>query len=254
MNNTINSRIKEIRREFCGGSNVEFAKQLGKEPNTTSNWVRDGYSVGGGVASEISSKFPVSLEWILKGSGDMLIGDNAQQIGNIGHMSGGAVVSGSHNSNIGNIGQPAPYGVTDRRSGSPGDVAGVPYYDVDFIAGFDGVENDQTVNPAYYIQFPQYAKADSWVNATGHSMQPLINHGDMIAIKKLEDWDTYLLYGEVYAIVTNEYRTIKYVRKSAKGDEYLRLIPANGEFDEQDIPKSVVRGVFQILGCAKRIF
>ena len=85
-------------------------------------------------------------------------------------------------------------------------------------------------------------------------MEPLISHGDMIALKKIEDWPNYILYGEVYGIVTSEYRTVKKVRKSVKGEDYLRLVPVNPEFDEQDIPKSIVRGVFQIIGCAKRIF
>ena len=131
---------------------------------------------------------------------------------------------------------------------------GVPYYDVDFIGGFDVVLNHQSRNPAYYLNFPAYNKADAWANITGHSMEPLISHGDMIALKKIEDWQNYILYGEVYGIVTSEYRTVKKVRKSAKGEDYLRLVPVNPEFDEQDIHKSIVLGVFQIIGCAKRIF
>lgn len=188
----------------------------------------------------------IDLDWLLTGN------SKGQTIGNIGHMSGGAIVSGSHNRNIGNIRNNDRYDIVEReRIGRL--TKGIPYYDVDFIGGFDDVENDQTITPAHYIDFPQYNKAESWVNVTGHSMEPLINHGDIIAIKKLEDWNTYLLYGEVYAIVTVEYRTIKYVRKSPRGDDYLRLVPANNQFDEQDIPKSVIRSVFQILGCAKRL-
>lgn len=77
---------------------------------------------------------------------------------------------------------------------------------------------------------------------------------DIIALKKINDWNAYILYGEIYGIITDEYRTIKKVRVSKKGEEYLRLVPVNDAYDEQDIPKSIVRGVFQILGCAKRIF
>lgn len=61
---------------------------------------------------------------------------------------------------------------------------GVPYYDVDFCGGFEIMVNDQTSVPAGYINIPQYNKADSWANITGHSMEPLISHGDMIALKK----------------------------------------------------------------------
>lgn len=134
-------------------------------------------------------------------------------------------------------------------------VKGVPYFNVDFICGFDIVENNQSSVPDGYINFPQYDKADYWVNATGNSMEPLISHGDIIAIKKVEEWDSHLLYGEVYAIVTDGYRTIKKVRKSAKGDAWLRIIPVNtAEYDEQDIPKSIVINMFQVLGTVKKIF
>lgn len=131
---------------------------------------------------------------------------------------------------------------------------GVPYYDVDFIGGYDLVINDKTSTPSYYIDFQQYNKADHWVNITGHSMEPLISHGDIIAIRELEDWNTYFLSGEIYVVVTDEYRTVKKVRNSKKGDDYFRLIPLNTEFDEQDIPKSIIRKVFQVLGTAKKIF
>ena len=72
MNESKNSRIKKVRETFCGDSNVQFARDLGKQPNTTSNWVREGYSVGRGVASLISTKFGVNLDWLLTGEGEML--------------------------------------------------------------------------------------------------------------------------------------------------------------------------------------
>lgn len=135
------------------------------------------------------------------------------------------------------------------------DKIGVPYYDVDFIGGFDLVENDQTIDPAYYIDFTQYNRADCWVNITGHSMEPMINQGDMIALKRVRDWKNYLLYGEVYAVVTDEYRTVKIIRKSPKGDDFIRFVPYNREeYDEQDVPISVIRRVFRVLGCAKLMY
>lgn len=73
----INDRIREVRDKFCNGSNQEFANRLGKNPNTTSNWVRNGYSVGRGVSSEIAHIFGVNIEWLLYGNGDMINnGDN----------------------------------------------------------------------------------------------------------------------------------------------------------------------------------
>lgn len=131
--------------------------------------------------------------------------------------------------------------------------SGVPYYDVDFCGGFDLVLNDQTYLPSGYINLPQYDKADSWANITGHSMEPLISNGDIIALRKIEDWQTYILYGEIYGIMTDEWRTIKRVRK-AQNPEYILLEPINKEYDEQEIPKSIIRGVWQVLGSVKKFF
>lgn len=131
---------------------------------------------------------------------------------------------------------------------------GVPYYNVDFIGGFDLVLNDQTINPEYLIDFQKYNEATCWCNVTGHSMEPEITHGDMIALKKIEDM-SFLPLGEVYAIVTtNDMRTIK---RLGKGDdkEHYNLVPTNKspEYGIQEIPKKMIRTIFQVLGCMKRL-
>lgn len=73
---------------------------------------------------------------------------------------------------------------------------GVPYYDVDFIGGFDFVFNNQNINPTFYINFKPFNDADYWVNVTGKSMSPFISHGDLIAIKKINNWREFLPFGE----------------------------------------------------------
>lgn len=132
--------------------------------------------------------------------------------------------------------------------------SGVPYYNVDFIGGFDLILNDQTINPEYYIDFKQYNSADCWCNVTGHSMEPEINQGDIIALKELHDWRTYIPAGEIYGLVTTEHRIIKKVCPSPK-EGFLRLIPTNKspEYVPQDIPISIVLRVYKVLGCMKRL-
>ena len=47
---------------------------------------------------------------------------------------------------------------------------GAPYYNVDFLAGFDLIFNDQTTIPSYYIDYKPYNGKDVlWCNITGHS-------------------------------------------------------------------------------------
>jgi SOS-response transcriptional repressor LexA len=132
---------------------------------------------------------------------------------------------------------------------------GVPYFNVDFIAGFDIVLNDQTINPEYRIDFKKYNDADYWVNITGHSMEPLISNGDIIAIKEVHSWRDFLPFGDVYGIITNEFRTVKKVTKSERGNDFLKLIPVNEapEYQPQDIPIKLITHVFKVLGCAKKL-
>lgn len=131
---------------------------------------------------------------------------------------------------------------------------GVPYYNVDFIGGFDLVLNDQTTTPEYLIDFKKYNEATCWCNVTGHSMEPEITHGDIIALKKIED-KSFLPLGEVYAIVTtNGMRTIKRLGPSSDPKCYT-LVPTNKspEYGIQELPKDMIEHIFQVLGCMKRL-
>ena len=164
----------------------------------------------------------LSTEWLIRGEGPMLKKESSQQPDDI-----------------------VPVKSEDK---------GVPYYNVDFVGGFDLVINDQTTIPEYLIDFPKYNEATCWCNVTGHSMEPEITHGDIIALKKIEDI-SFLPYGEIYAIVTkNEMRTIKRIGPSQNKDCYS-LIPTNKspEYGVQELPKEMVRIVFKVLGCMKRL-
>ena len=130
---------------------------------------------------------------------------------------------------------------------------GVPYFDVDFVGGFDLQQKGRSLAASYYVNFLPYNIADLWVNVTGRSMEPLISHGDLVALRRLPDWQTFILYGEVYAIVTDLYQTIKKVRRSTVGPDHLLLVPANPDFDEQDIPLNIIRDIYQVIGASKRL-
>lgn len=176
--------------------------------------------------TEFSDK--ISLQWLLTGKGEMLKEK---------------------------LSEPVQAG----RKASPTinyEYKGAPYYNVDFIGGFDVVLNDQTVNPDYYINFVPYNKPGViWCNITGHSMEPELNNGDFIAMKEMTTPIEYLPYGEIYGIVTDDFRTVKRIRMSEKKG-YVRLIPTNKspEYAEQEIPVTMIRKVFAVLGSMHRLF
>lgn len=133
---------------------------------------------------------------------------------------------------------------------------GAPYYNVDFIGGFDLIFNDQSTLPAFYIDFTPYNKEGViWCNLTGHSMEPELSNGDIIAMKELTTPIAYLPAGEIYGIVTDEYRTVKRMTKSPK-EGYVRLIPTNHapEYSEQEIPISMIKRIYAVMGSIRKFF
>lgn len=128
---------------------------------------------------------------------------------------------------------------------------GVPYYDEDFKLGFDIMCSPSAENPDYLIKMPGYERATLWCNASGHSMEPEISNGDIIALQRIED-PSFLPFGDIYGfITTNGLRTIKRLGRSNLPGHY-RLIPANTEYDEQDIPVEKILTVYRVLGAMKK--
>ena len=128
---------------------------------------------------------------------------------------------------------------------------GVPYYDVEFAAGFDPFFNDQTLKPAYYVTDPYFKDCDFIVRASGKSMEKYIKHGEAVGLKKVNDWQTFFTLGEIYGIVTkNDLRTIKTIAKSEKQENYKLISKPyhenKEEYKTQDIPKDMILCLFKV--------
>lgn len=192
-------------------SDNALADTLGVSKTTLSNW-----------KSRNSLDFPlvfslcehISLDWLLTGKGKILK-SNAQEDEE-------AAPKISYNPQVGQ-----------------------PYYDVDFLAGFDEVFNSQVSIPACNVVVPGFTRVSLWCNVTGHSMEPQINHGDMIALRECTVRD--IQYGEVYAVVLDTIRTIKIIRKGSS-PKVLRYIPVNEKYDEQEFEIERIIKVYEVVG------
>lgn len=127
---------------------------------------------------------------------------------------------------------------------------GVPYYDEDFLLGFNEIMAPSNEHPEFLIRMPGYERATLWCNASGHSMEPEINNGDILALQRVVDF-SFLPFGEIYGIITtNGLRTIKRLGRSDR-DGYYRLIPTNKEYDIQEIPINKIAFVYRVMGAMK---
>ncbi|WP_304205330.1 S24 family peptidase [Phocaeicola plebeius] len=185
--------------------------------------------LGGDAIVKVLTSYPnLSADWLLVGAGSMLKDDlNGIQMAD--ETNGSTLPTTSMNPSI-----------------------GTPYYDVDFIGGFDEVFNSQVNIPATNIVIRGFEKASLWCNVTGHSMEPKINHGDIIALRQCTLND--IQYGEIYAVVLDTIRTIKILRRSPDPGK-LRFIPINTEdYDEQEFDKSRIVNVFEVIGSISKFF
>lgn len=222
------SRIQEIA-SYEGITIGAMERTIGASKGVLSRAINNGTDIQAKWLSIIVENYPrYSTGWLLTGAGSMLK-DDLNGIKTIDEANPSFMPTTSMNPSV-----------------------GTPYYDVDFIGGFDEVFNSQVNIPATNIVIRGFEKASLWCNVTGHSMEPKINHGDIIALRQCTLND--IQYGEIYAVVLDTIRTIKILRRSPDPSK-LRFIPINTEdYDEQEFDKSRIMNVFEVIGSISKFF
>ena len=219
--------ILALIEHYSNGNKAQFASILGITPQGLSTWIkRESFD----IELVFSKCEGISAQWLLTGEGNMLannqtksdffseIDENSLDLPKVSYE----------------IGQ------------------GTPYFDVDFIGGFSEIFNSQVAVPSCNVVVPGFEKASLWCNVTGYSMEPKINHGDIIALRECTVGD--IQYGEVYAVVLDTLRTIKILRKGSSPD-VLRYVPINIQnFDEQEFPIARILKVYEVLGSIAKFF
>lgn len=223
-NETIHERISQLVDKYGDGKNTVFASLIGSNEANVRGY-RNNTMPKYDFLEKIAKCFDINLKWLLTGEGSMF-----------------DVYKSYNNSNTQNL------TIINQ------DYKGSPYYNVDFIGGFDLLMNDQTINPDFYINYPPYNKDGVvWVNLTGRSMEPELSNGDIIALKPMNTPIQYLPTKEIYAIVTEEWRTVKRIELSDR-DGFIRLLPSNPEYKAQEIPISMITRVYAVLGSIRKFF
>ena len=214
MSETIHERIKKMVDHYGNGANTVFASLVGVSEGNIRGYIK-GVVPKQDFLEKVVRSCDVNSEWLLTGAGAM-------------EKESDVPAKVSYDPNI-----------------------GTPYYDVDFIGGFNEIFNNQKIVPTCNVMVPGFEKASVWCNVTGHSMEPKINHGDIIALHECTIND--IQFGEIYAVVLDTIRTIKILRRGSTSD-VLRYVPINHDYDEQEFGISRIIRVFEVLGSIARFF
>lgn len=122
---------------------------------------------------------------------------------------------------------------------------GTPVYDIDATCGTDNREiefaEDRIIGS---VDLPEVSKAGKIITANGDSMEPVIRNGSRIVIRQVFGWED-IFYGQIYLILLDEYRMIKYIRRYEPDEEnYIILRSENSKYDDIKLHKSKIRKLF----------
>lgn len=208
------NRIKELQSYYCV-SDYTFSEKIGVDRSNLSKIYSGQRTAGNAIINKIVLSTGASKDWIISGEGTMFTDRHDKLI----------------SVNCNDI--------------KENDYRGTPIYDIDATCGFEGREIEFTDDKIIgSIDVPEIRANSKIIFATGDSMLPIIASGDRIVIREIENWD-YFNYGQIYLILTEEYRLIKRIRKcEGKEDEYIILRSENKEYDDIPLHKSKIKKLF----------
>jgi phage repressor protein C with HTH and peptisase S24 domain len=222
---TKKERLEALIAHYSEGKPTRFAKHIGVAPSTISTWLaRDTFDYD----LLFAKCETVSPEWLLTGNGPMLKTD-------------ASVVDKNEEKAYTSLVNPKTKEVLR-------DISSFPLYNIDASAGLNKlfIGDSELLGQ---ISIPNAPRCDGAVYVIGDSMYPLLKSGDIIAYRQVHNLQS-IIYGEIYLLqLENDGDlsiVVKYVKRSEKGDDYIKLVSYNKEHDPKDIPLSWIRAVARV--------
>lgn len=209
--------IARIRRLIAmrGESQAAFARSIGLDPANMSKHLSGRLPLTDGLINRIVADLGVSKQWLVTGAG-------------------------------------APYGKplhADFMQGGRVEAtasAGTPVYDIDVVAGCDELSmmftDDRIVG---HISLPRLRADRAIVRVSGDSMAPVIAPGAWIAIDTQRISAADIHWGQIYVIVMDDQRLVKYLRRNPDPME-ADLVSANSDYETVTVDLRDIRALYQV--------
>lgn len=127
----------------------------------------------------------------------------------------------------------------------------VPLINIDSVGG---VHSPNLIEPSeqYPIKllpFTDAREGDVAIIQTGNSMSPTIPPGSVLLIRKVEDWQEYFGYGNIYVLWLRDGRRItKEVRRYYPDPKnYVWCVSYNPDVADEELPRNLIRGVWKVI-------
>lgn len=206
--------------ENKGISLYAFENKLEVSRGSISKAIKENKSIGSNVLENILATFEdINPVWLMTGKGNML---SVPEVYN----------------------QPDQTFLLKTDSKKP--IQRIPLYDIEAAASivttFSGKQNIID-----YITIPNMPSCDGALPITGDSMYPLLRSGDIVLYKVIRDLQEGIYWGEMYLVYLNDngddMTLVKYVQKSDKGEDYIRLVSQNQHHAPKDVKLKKVKAM-----------
>ena len=228
----ISDRIQQII-ELKGLKLAQLEEIIGASNGVLRHCIRNNSDISSRWVSAILDNYPdIRAEWLLTGTGDMVHTDSYVRMVKEPPSSYNAELKKSFHLKTDNS--------VDNQS--------IPLYNLEVTAGIVPLFKESgNFHTDEYLSIPRLPKCDGAIFITGDSMYPLLKSGDIVAYKKIMDFVNEVFYGEMYIVVVDlageEYTSVKFVHKSSKGEQYIKLVSQNQHHQDKDIPLVMVRAM-----------
>ncbi len=201
-------KLKTLIREY-GGTQKVFASMIGTTQPTIANWMAQNQIPEGGIAKICRALPEVSFDW-LTGNEDM-----------------------------------PRRGYQDEPAVNATPLVGQPFYSCmpasagQLIMGDDNVTTERIHIPG--------VRATSFFPIMGNSMDPTIQSGDIVGIRRLENL-AYMRPNDIYLIFTRDSeRMVKRIKNINSNDPYLTLYSDNPSYEPFKILKEQIVVVSKVV-------
>ncbi len=232
---------------------INFGRtNLSSALNGTKKYLTDG------LVDKFVTAFPeLNRDWLLTGTGEMLINEEEKQIKEKERQ---LVLIDKYfsNSNITDEGQilSSAKEKTELKALIPIDdkQRGCPLIPIEAIAGFGTGDNEGVSyeNCDHYI-VPEFDKRgmDFLIRVSGSSMYPKYSNGDVLACKKI-DSVTFFQWGKVYVIDSVQGALVKRIFEDKDNPDNIICVSDNKEnYPPFPMPKSEIRSLSIVLGVVR---
>lgn len=201
-------RLNELRRYLTnlGLTQEEIAKRFGVTKQAINSLLTGRKPFGKQNAIKWANEFGLNAAWLLTGDGEMIKQSTKEVVEITEH--------------------------------------GTPVYNIDATCGDLSrpiVFADEHI--IGHVNLPNVSPTAAIIRANGDSMEPHIKDGDWIAVREVKNLGE-IFYGQVYLVITDEYRLLKYLRKDEDEQHYVILRSENEKYDDMRLAKTSIRHLF----------